>query len=89
MQTADECVLPGGTAFISDCGMTGPLDTVIGVKTDIILDRFLTVLPQKFQVPKTGRAILSAVLIRTVPDGPQAEAIQRLSILSGSPDEGE
>lgn len=50
VQTADECVLPGGTAYITDVGMTGPRDSVIGVSTDIILRRFLTEMPQQFVV---------------------------------------
>lgn len=50
VQTADERVLPGGTAYITDVGMTGPLESVIGVRTDIILKRFLTEMPQQFVV---------------------------------------
>ena len=45
MPTADTRILPGGTAYQTDCGMTGPYDSVIGVETDIILQRFLTALP--------------------------------------------
>jgi hypothetical protein len=50
VQTADERVLPGGTAYITDVWMTGPQDSVIGVKTDVIIDRFLTQLPRRFEV---------------------------------------
>ncbi len=50
VQTADERVLPGGTAYITDVGMTGPRDSVIGVRTDVILRRFLTEMPQQFVV---------------------------------------
>ena len=50
VQTADERVLPGGTAYITDVGMTGPRDSVIGVQTEIILRRFLTEMPQQFSV---------------------------------------
>jgi len=50
VMTADEKILPGGTAYISDAGMTGPRDSVIGVQKDIILKRFLTQMPVKFEV---------------------------------------
>ncbi|MFQ5900852.1 MAG: TIGR00282 family metallophosphoesterase [Thermodesulfobacteriota bacterium] len=50
IQTADEKVLPRGTAFITDAGMTGSLDSVIGVKAGKVLERFLTQMPQKFEV---------------------------------------
>jgi len=47
--TADERVLPGGTAYITDVGMTGPYDSIIGVKKELILDRFLTNMPSRFE----------------------------------------
>jgi len=50
IQTADEKILPEGTAYITDCGMTGPYDSVIGRKKDKILARFLTQLPAPFDV---------------------------------------
>lgn len=50
IQTADEKILPGGTAYITDCGMTGPYDSVIGRKKELIIERFLTQLPNKFEV---------------------------------------
>jgi len=49
VQTADERILPGGTGYISDAGMTGPVDSVIGMKREIILERFLTQRPQPLQ----------------------------------------
>ena len=49
VQTADERVLPKGTAYITDVGMTGPHDSVIGVERSAILQRFLTGLPQRFE----------------------------------------
>ncbi len=58
VQTADETILPKGTAYISDLGMTGPKDSILGVKSDIIIDRFLTAMPQKFEEAE-GKAILS------------------------------
>ncbi|MBN1380145.1 MAG: TIGR00282 family metallophosphoesterase [Deltaproteobacteria bacterium] len=52
VQTADECILPGGTAYITDVGMTGPFDSVIGIKKDAILKRFLTQVPNRYEVAK-------------------------------------
>lgn len=54
VQTSDERVLSGGTAFITDAGMTGPLDSVIGMRKEVILERFLTHLPVKFDVATKG-----------------------------------
>ena len=62
VQTADERVLPGGTAYITDVGMTGPRDSVIGVKKEIALERFLTMLPNKFE-PATGNMELQGVIV--------------------------
>ncbi len=52
VQTADSRVLPYGTAFITDLGMTGPRDSILGVQTQIIVDRFRTGLPQRFEVAR-------------------------------------
>lgn len=62
VQTADERILPGGTAYISDVGMTGPVNSVIGMKVEVVLPRFLTHLPIKFEVAD-GPAILCGVVI--------------------------
>lgn len=51
VQTADERVLPGGTGFLTDIGMTGPEDSVIGVEKQIVIERFLTRMPVRFEVP--------------------------------------
>lgn len=66
VQTADETILPRGTAYISDLGMTGARDSILGVRSDIIIDRFLTAMPQKFEEAE-GKAILSGVSL-TVDD---------------------
>ncbi len=50
VQTADEQILPGGTAYITDVGMTGPRNSVIGVRSELILQRFLTGMPTRFEV---------------------------------------
>jgi len=52
VQTADERVLPQGTAYITDVGMTGPYDSVIGSRKEQVLDRFLTMMPARFVVAK-------------------------------------
>jgi hypothetical protein len=49
VQTADERILPGGTAFITDVGMCGPHDSVIGVRKELVLERFLTQRPMSFE----------------------------------------
>jgi 2',3'-cyclic-nucleotide 2'-phosphodiesterase len=63
VQTADNRILPGGTGYLSDVGMTGPYDGILGVEKETVIKRFLTSLPVRFEVPKTGRAQLSAVSI--------------------------
>ena len=54
IQTADEKILPEGTAYITDCGMTGPYDSVIGRKKDKIIERYLTQLPTTFDLAEEG-----------------------------------
>ncbi len=76
--TADERVLAGGTAYISDIGMTGPHDSVIGVREEPVLRRFLTGMPAKWE-PATGDVRLQAVLVRAEPDG-RATAIERIDL---------
>src|SRR5699024_2519037 len=55
VQTADERILPGGTAYISDVGMTGSYDGILGVEQEAVLKRFLTQLPVRFEVEKKGK----------------------------------
>lgn len=79
VQTADERILPGGTAFITDVGMTGPTDSVIGVKTDLIVARFLTQIPNKFEVAE-GPTVLSAVVLDIDPESGKTSKIERIQI---------
>lgn len=74
--TADECILPGGTAFQCDVGMTGPVDSVIGMNSDIALKRFLTALPHKAEVAG-GLARLMATLVEIDKSG-RARHIERV-----------
>ncbi len=62
VQTADERVLPQGTAYITDVGMTGPINSVIGMKTEVILERFLTQRPQSFKVASQNIQVQGVVL---------------------------
>jgi 2',3'-cyclic-nucleotide 2'-phosphodiesterase len=79
VQTADERVLPGGTAYITDLGMTGPTDGVIGVDRDLILQRFLSQMPVRFE-PAKGPAALHGVIIAVEPDTGRATDIRRLRV---------
>ncbi len=79
VQTADEKVLPNGTAYITDVGMTGPGHSVIGMDINQIMQRFLTSMPAKFEIAH-GETILSAVAIEISNDTGRASAIQRLQI---------
>ena len=78
VQTADERVLPGGTAYISDVGMTGPMDSVIGVERELVIKRFLTGLPTEFKVAN-DRPGLNAVVIESDDDTGRALSIERVS----------
>jgi metallophosphoesterase (TIGR00282 family) len=77
--TADTRILPGGTAYQTDCGMTGPYDSVIGVQTDIILQRFQTALPMRMEAAK-GNPELHAVIVDVDEATGSARAIRRHAI---------
>ena len=79
VMTADERVLPGGTAAITDVGMTGPHDSVIGVQTDAALARFLHGLPSRFETA-TGDPRLNAVLVDLDRASGRARAIARVTV---------
>lgn len=76
VQTADNRVLPKGTAFISDVGMTGPADGIIGVDAKTVLKKFTTSMPAQFE-PAEGRTQLNAVIVTTRPDG-LSDSIERI-----------
>jgi 2',3'-cyclic-nucleotide 2'-phosphodiesterase len=77
--TADERVLPGGTAYQTDVGMSGPYDSVIGVEKDMVLQRFLTGMPGKFEAAK-GNPKLCAALVACDPAAGRASSIQRIML---------
>jgi hypothetical protein len=79
VQTADNRVLPGGTAYITDVGMTGPHESIIGTERESTLRRFLTGLPARFEVA-TGDPRLHAVVIEADEETGRARAIERLSL---------
>ena len=79
VQTADERILPKGTAYLTDVGMTGPHDSIIGVEIEPALGRFLTALPSKFETA-TGNPRLNAVVVETDPKTGLAVDIERLSV---------
>jgi metallophosphoesterase (TIGR00282 family) len=78
VQTADERILPKGTAFLTDVGMTGPHDSVIGVDVDAAVGRFLNAMPVRFETA-SGNPRLNAVVIDADEDSGKARDIERLS----------
>lgn len=76
VQTADERVLPGGTAYITDVGMTGPRDSVIGLEKERAIHKFLTGIPSEFKVAK-GATCLCAVVIEADEANGKATSIRR------------
>ena len=75
--TADTRVLPGGTAYQTDCGMTGPYESVIGVERQTVIHRFLTQLPVRFEAAK-GWVELHAVIIDVDEESGRARGIRPL-----------
>ncbi len=77
--TADERILPGGTAYQTDVGMSGPYDSIIGVEKDLVLHKFLTAMPGKFEAAK-GNPKMCAALVACDPATGRATAIQRIAL---------
>ena len=75
--TIDAQVLAQGTAYVTDIGMTGPMDSVIGDNTEAVLQRFLTRMPHRLSVGK-GKTMLNAVLVRVADDSGRAISIARI-----------
>ena len=84
VQTADDRILPGGTAYITDVGMTGPHDGIIGVEREPALARFLNGMPARFETA-TGDPRLHAVVVAADPETGRATAITRLSLSMARP----
>lgn len=79
VQTADERILPKGTAYITDVGMTGPEDSIIGFKKDDVIEKFLEHMPKKFDVPSLP-SIFSAVVVEIATETGIAKSITRLML---------
>jgi metallophosphoesterase (TIGR00282 family) len=78
VQTADEQIFPGGTAFLCDAGFTGPHDSVIGRELDPVIKRFITQVPQRFEVA-TGKVMLQGAIVEIDDGTGKAVGIQRVS----------
>jgi metallophosphoesterase (TIGR00282 family) len=77
--TADTRLLPGGTAYQTDVGMTGPYDSVIGVDKDLVLKRFLTYMPNRMEVAR-GRVEFHSVVVDVEDATGRATAVRRLTL---------
>src|SRR6266852_1467501 len=77
--TADETVLPKGTAYITDVGMTGPYDSVIGVRKELVIERFLSGMPARFEAAN-GDVRLCAVLVECDDHTGRATRMERLML---------
>ena len=75
--TTDAQILPGGTAYVSDIGMTGPLDSVIGDDAEAAIERFLTNLPHRLSVGK-GKTALNGIMVEVDDDSGRALSIERI-----------
>ena len=84
IQTADERILPQGTGYITDVGMTGFYDGILGINKTEVIERFITSLPQRHVVPDDGRSVLSGVLIDLDREG-KTSHIERILINQDHP----
>jgi metallophosphoesterase (TIGR00282 family) len=82
VQTADERILPGGTAYISDVGMVGPYDGILGMAREEVIQKFITQLPQRFEVEKQGATQFNAVLIDIDLETGRATTIKRIRYIN-------
>ncbi len=79
VQTADERILPGGAAYITDVGMTGPHDSVIGMKKEISIRRFLMQTPHKYEIAENN-VRFQGVVLEIEPTGGKAVSIERINL---------
>jgi len=77
VQTADERILPGGTAYITDLGMVGAQDSILGVRKDIVIQKFRTGMPVRFEMAE-GAAEYAAVIVDIDPSGGRTAQIERI-----------
>lgn len=88
VQTADARIYPGGTAYITDVGMTGPYDEILGMKKESVLYRFKTNMPTRFEVPKSGREQLSGFFVEVDDKTGKALRCERVYINEDYPFKG-
>lgn len=79
VQTADERVLPGGTAYISDLGMVGPWNSILGVKKELVLKKFLSAMPVRFELAD-GPLVFCGVLLSLDLETRRARSIRRIQL---------
>ena len=84
IQTSDNRVLPNGTGYITDVGMTGYYDGILGINREEVINRFITSLPQRHVVPDEGRSVLSGVIIDLDKEGKTTQ-IERILINDDNP----
>lgn len=82
VQTADEEILAGGAAYITDAGMTGPHESIIGIKKELVIERFLRQLPNRFEVAR-GNVRLQGVVLDIDEETGKSRGIKRLDIPLG------
>ena len=80
VQTSDEQILPCGTGYITDVGMVGPKQTVLGVKSEIIISKMRTGMPSRFEVPEKADCILSACVFEVDEKTGKTVGVERISI---------
>ncbi|MBW8348944.1 TIGR00282 family metallophosphoesterase [Bacillus sp. IITD106] len=85
IQTADNRILPNGTAYLTDVGMTGPYDGILGMEKEAVIKKFITALPARFEVPKSGRKQLSACMINIDDQSGKALNIKTILINDDQP----
>lgn len=85
VQTNDARILPKGTAYLTDVGMTGPYDGILGMKRGPIIEKFMTSLPKRFEVVEEGRSLLSACIIDIDEQTGKATKIEPIQISEDRP----
>ena len=75
VQTSDARILPGGTAYLTDVGMTGPYDGILGMRREAVIGKFQTALPHRFEVVEEGRGLVSYCVIELDDRTGQAKSI--------------
>ena len=79
IQTADEQILEKGTAYITDIGMTGPRNSVIGMDKNVALKRFISALPEKYKIAEGKEAMYNSVMFKVNNDTNKVESITRIN----------